>query len=340
MVELNAGADVDGAVLLVQRDDRGGLLRVILNVQGMLAELPAEETSLFRSDYRPGDVVPVRIIAKKEAEGEIFPVPRLVVSESAREFERLLAERAAPKTGKSYPGRVVQVGERYVRVKLRMGAEVLANLPSLNYKGREKMLAVGSEVVVYVTRVDRNGTVYGTTNWREAKSGKWEELSEGNDVDAVFVGVRRGKYGEFKGLNLNVEGFRAFLPIEETSYCFVKDVNYRPGDLIPVRILKKKETVVDVNGWSERRRLLIVSKKAREFDTWKNDVLVPEPGSLCKGEVVFVGPYYLRVRLNSGLDVLVKDPKKDVFEGEKVPVYITRVDRKSRRIYGSSTLRR
>lgn len=160
--------DVEGVVLAVQYDNNGDLLRVILNVQGVLAEMPADETSLFREGYRPGDVVPVRIIGEKEPEGPECPVRRLIVSERARELERI--KGTAPKIGKPYQGKVVQLGDSFVRVKLQMGSEVLVKLPSINYKGRDRLLTVGNVVIIYVTSIDQAGKIFGTANPKEIKT--------------------------------------------------------------------------------------------------------------------------------------------------------------------------
>lgn len=160
--------DAEGVVLAVQHDEGGNLLRVILNVQGSLAEMPADETSLFRGSYRPGDVVSVRIIGEREPEGPECPVRRLLVSERARELKSL--EGTAPKIGKPYQGKVVQVGDSFVRVELQTGSEVFVKLPSLNYKGRERLLTVGNDVVVYITRTDQAGRMFGTANPKEIKT--------------------------------------------------------------------------------------------------------------------------------------------------------------------------
>jgi len=160
--------DAEGIVLAVQYDDNGDLLRVVLNVQGVLAEMPAEETSLLREGYRPGETVRVRVLGEKEPEGPECPVRRLIVSERARELERL--EGTAPKIGKPYQGKVVQLGDSFVRVKLQTGSEVFVKLPSLNYKGRERLLTIGNDVVVYVTHTDQAGRIFGTANPKEIKT--------------------------------------------------------------------------------------------------------------------------------------------------------------------------
>lgn len=160
--------DVEGVVLAVQYSDDGSLLRVILNVQGALAEMPAGETSLLREGYRPGETVRVRVLGEKESEGPECPIRRLIVSERARELEFL--ESTVPKIGKPYQGKVVQLGDSFVRVELQTGSEVLVKLPSLNYKGRERLLTVGKDVIIYVTSIDQAGKIFGTANPKEIKT--------------------------------------------------------------------------------------------------------------------------------------------------------------------------
>lgn len=170
----------------------------------------------------------------------------------------------------------------------------------------------------------------------------WARLDKGSDVDAVVIGVRRRNGTPFQVV-LDVEGILAVMPIAEISHSYVESVNFRRGDVVPVRVLEKRERAVEVNGQREVRRRLVVSKKAREFNPWQSESQIPVVGMPYSGRITYVDPglRYIHVKLETGMEVLVRQPSlkyegwDNLVVGKKVVVYATYVDRVNRRVYGT-----
>jgi len=170
----------------------------------------------------------------------------------------------------------------------------------------------------------------------------WPRLDKGSDVDAVVIGVRRRDGTPFQVV-LDVEGILAVMPIAEISHSYVESVNFRRGDVVPVRILEKRERTVEVNGQREVRRRLVVSKKAREFNPWQDENQIPVVGMPYRGQITYVDPglRYIHVKLRTGVEALVRQPSlryegwDGLAVGKEVTVYATYVDRVNRRVYGN-----
>jgi hypothetical protein len=170
----------------------------------------------------------------------------------------------------------------------------------------------------------------------------WARLDKGSDVDAVVIGVRRRNGTPFQVV-LDVEGILAVMPIAEISHSFVESVNFRRGDVVPVRILEKRERTVEADGRREVRRRLVVSKKAREFNPWQSEIQIPVVGMPYPGQITYVDPglRYIHVKLKTGMEVLVRQPSlkyegwDNLVIGREVIAYVTYVDRTNRRVYGT-----
>lgn len=165
----------------------------------------------------------------------------------------------------------------------------------------------------------------------------WNRIEEGSEAEAMVLGVRRRQ----KELVLDVDGLLAVMPVKELSHYYVQEIDYRRGETLRVKVLKKKETAVEKNGRKDVRRRLVVSKRALEFNPWSVENHIPKVGMPYPGKIIYIGPRYFHVLLRNGIEVLTKQPSINykgwdyLKVGSDVTVYIVHVDREKQRAYGN-----
>lgn len=166
----------------------------------------------------------------------------------------------------------------------------------------------------------------------------WKKINEGDVVQSVVMGVARTESGMVTRIYLDIEGIRAILPIRELSHNYVDTVNFKRGDILEVKVIKKKETEVPHDIETRVSRRIIASIRALTPDPWELEHCIPVVKMPYTGIVVNIVQTGMFVRLSSGIEV--KTPhnsinyKREIKKGDRVKVYPVYVDRKTRRVQG------
>lgn len=173
----------------------------------------------------------------------------------------------------------------------------------------------------------------------------WPKITEGMDVEGVVVGVRRVQVDKETRRPvyalLDIDGIPGIMRVSEVSHNFVVDVPYRRGDILKVRVIKKIEREVEVDGKREVRRRLEVSRRALELNPWLVERFIPKIGQECRGVITFKSKRYIHIMLPVGIEVLAIHPSlnyagRDRLEvGTNVSVHIVYVDRERRYVRGN-----
>lgn len=166
----------------------------------------------------------------------------------------------------------------------------------------------------------------------------WKNVHEGTDVEAVVLGVRRDRETRRPySVVVDVGGVLGEMPISEVSHNYVADINWRRGDVIKVRIIRKRETEID----GGVRRRYVVSRRALEVDPWSVERFVPKVGQECRGIIKYIGERYIHILLPTGIEVLAIHPSLNYLgvdrlkEGASTTVYVTYIDRTRRFVRGN-----
>jgi hypothetical protein len=171
----------------------------------------------------------------------------------------------------------------------------------------------------------------------------WNEVSEGDDVDAIVLGYKRSpKTRSILYMVLDIGGIVSRMPIYEISHNYVseKDLKYTRGQTLKVRVIKKEEKTSEID--QKTRRRLKVSLRAREFNPWMQERYIPKIGQQYMGTIIHNSEKWLHIRLATGIEVLAPRPSLNYIGREKlttvgnnVAIYITRIDRERRFVRGN-----
>ena len=155
------------------------------------------------------------------------------------------------------------------------------------------------------------------------------QISEGSIVEATVDSIE--KFGAF----VNIQGFRALLPISELSFERVADA----GDVVEVgQQLKVQVIKAD---WKNER--VSVSLKALMKDPWEEAFAKFPAGTKVDGEICRIADFGLFVNLDKGIDGLVHISEledvsantnlRKVYKiGQKMSVVVEKVDAEAKRI--------
>lgn len=161
------------------------------------------------------------------------------------------------------------------------------------------------------------------------KAAAWETLEEGQAVEGRVTGHNKG------GLELDIDGIRAFMPVSHISLARVED-------LAPYVNQRLRCEVIDIDQADEN---VVVSCRAlveREAaETREQTFASLEEGQTVSGTVRTIMPYGAFVDIG-GVDGLlhvremsygrVEDPKTVVQEGQQVEVMVLKIDRDQRKV--------
>ncbi|MBP5568889.1 MAG: S1 RNA-binding domain-containing protein [Treponema sp.] len=155
------------------------------------------------------------------------------------------------------------------------------------------------------------------------------EIKEGAVVQAVVESIE--KFGAF----VNIQGFRALLPISEMSLDRVQDAGQivKAGEEITVKVIR--------TDWEHEK--VSVSLKALMADPWENVSKKFTPGTKVDGEISRIADFGLFVNLDKGIDGLVHISEledvsantnlRKVYKiGQKMSVVVEKVDAAQKRI--------
>lgn len=197
-------------------------------------------------------------------------------------------------------------------------------------KGRLARL-IGQEIKCIVTGIDRENNLF-TASRKQAleriAARTWAEIEEGQVRTAVVRRYIRGFNPRpvNLGIELEMDGITAFLPVQEISHGWVDDLEMLPlGEEIEVKIIsidKEKEKVV-------------ASLKALIPDPWPECALRYVKNGTYAGTVTGVVDYGVFVSFEPGVNCLCRHLKAGkLVKGDRVAVTITRIEPKERKING------
>lgn len=209
-----------------------------------------------------------------------------------------------------------------------MGGKSQGVLAATQYED-EPLPKVGDLIEVTIEGYDKADGLLLLSRKGAVMAATWQSLEEGQLVEGRVTGHNKG------GLELDINGISAFMPISHVELVRVED-------LAPYVNRRLRCQVIDVNA---AERSITVSRRAvLEFEAQeareKALTLLVE-GKVVTGVVKTIMPYGAFVDIG-GVDGLlhvrdmaharVEDPKSIVREGQRLEVMVLKVDREARRI--------
>ncbi len=209
-----------------------------------------------------------------------------------------------------------------------MGAKSQGILPAAQFK-EEPMPSEGDIIEVTIEGYDQRDGLLLLSRLGAIKAAAWETLAEGQAVEGRVTGHNKG------GLELDIDGIRAFMPVSHISLARVED-------LAPYVDQRLRCEVIDIDQDDEN---VVVSCRAlleREAaETREQTFASLEEGQTVSGTVRNIMPYGAFVDIG-GVDGLlhvremsygrVEDPKTVVQEGQQVEVMVLKIDRDQRKV--------
>ncbi|MCY2927261.1 MAG: S1 RNA-binding domain-containing protein [Planctomycetota bacterium] len=193
----------------------------------------------------------------------------------------------------------------------------------------EDVPAAGDVIEVAVERYDPSEGLLILSRKGAVQAATWENLQEGLLVEGRVTGHNKG------GLEIDLKGIRAFMPISQVERFRVEDLAPYVGQVLRCTVTEVKRG--EKNVVLSRRDLLEAEAEVAQekmFETLKEGQVLP-------GVVRSIMPYGAFVDVG-GVDGLlhvrdmsyarVEDPHSIVTEGQKVDVMVLKVDRAEKKI--------
>lgn len=209
-----------------------------------------------------------------------------------------------------------------------IGGKSQGLLAKSQYEGQE-LPAIGDLVEITVEGYDKRDGVLLLSRKGAVLAAAWDTLEEGQFVEGRVTGTNKG------GLELDINGIKAFMPISMVEMFHVED-----GAAYVNQRLRCK--VVEVERSDKRvivSRRLYLEAEAAELREKTFETL--EEGQTVDGKVKTIMPYGAFVDIG-GCDGLlhikdmsfsrIEDPKSVVKEGELLKVKILKIDRETKKI--------
>jgi len=252
------------------------------------------------------------------------------------DFESLLMDSFIdnePLEGAVVKGRVVAIEKDLAIIDVGLKTEGRVPMKEFGQAGRDGTIKVGSEVEVYVDRVENamgEAVLSREKARREESWVKLEELYNKNErVEGVIFNQVKG------GFTVDLEGAVAFLPRSQVDICPIRDIAPLMNVPQPFQILKM----------DKRRGNIVVSRRAilEESRAEQRSEIVQqlEEGQIVDGVVKNITDYGAFVDLG-GIDGLlhvtdiawrrVNHPSEVLAIGETIKVQIIRINHESHRI--------
>ena len=210
-----------------------------------------------------------------------------------------------------------------------MGGKSQGVLPSEQFlDGPEPK--VGDEIEFTIEGYDNNDGLLILNRQGAIMAAAWETIEEGQILEGRVTGHNKG------GLELNINGVRAFMPISQIEL-------FRVEDLAPYMDQKIRCQVSEVD---RADRNVIVSRRAilelEEQEAREKAFATLVEGQTVTGTVRNIMPYGAFVSIGNGVDGLlhvkdmshgrVEDPKSVVQEGQRLELMILKIDKETRKI--------
>ena len=187
---------------------------------------------------------------------------------------------------------------------------------------------VGTEVEIHIEGYDPDGLLV-LTRQGAAVDADWSIVAVGMLVEGRVTGTNKG------GLDVEVNGIRAFMPISQIELFRVEDLNVYTNT--KMRCLVTEVDREDKNLLVSRRALLEKEREAGREKLWETLA----EGQVHEGTVRTIKPFGAFVDIGGADGLLpvgemswsrVNDPSEVVQSGQKVRVVVLRLDRDARKI--------
>lgn len=316
------GQEIDAKIVSLSK--RGILFDIGWKSHAVLGDREIQDLSPFLSYLKVDDVVKAKVVVEESKEG--YPVVSMrrffdkgrwdIIEEKFKKEQEI--DVVAGEYGKG--GVFIDfMGIRGVIPKIQLTEDYVENAAKLiGQKIKVKVLEVDREKNRLV--VSQKAFVLGIS-YKSTKQ-KFDKINIGKIYTAKVIGF--SEFGVFCEVN-KIEGL---IHISEISWNKVSDPakHLHVGDKIDVMVVEKNEANLKLN----------LSIKRLAKDPWDNIEKRYPKETQFEGEVVRIENYGYIVRLEPGVEGLIhisKLPENGKLEiGSKVPVYIEKVDSKSRRI--------
>lgn len=276
---------------------------------------------------------------EKVQEEDEAPVGEGSINEDGdQEAEALNMESALPRLeeGSILNGRVVLVQEdqAYVDVGWKSDLPVpLSELTADKVSSAKEVVTEGDNIQVMVLRSDDDEKIL-LSKRRADEEEVWENLektfTEKQTVNGVITAAIKG------GLDVKIDGVRAFLPASHADLGYVADLNTLVG----------KECAFYIIELSVQRKRMVVSRKAvlEEEKAQAEEKVFSElqEGEKRHGRITRLTTFGAFVEIGHGVEGLLhiseiswdrlQHPSERLKEGEEIEVLVIRVDHEAKRI--------
>lgn len=223
-------------------------------------------------------------------------------------------------TGGKIKGRVLRVTPGYVFVDVGGKSE---GIISLDEFPPDRPPAIGEEMSFISQGIDRESGMLKLSQREILLEASWESLSPGAVVEGRVTGVNRG------GLELNINGLRAFMPASQVDIYRVEDVSLLLNQKLECEVVEAKAS--ERNLLVSRRRLL----ERRRAEAREQLKYTLREGQVREGIVRRLMDFGAFVDLG-GVDGLlhvkdmsygrIKHPSEVLKPGDKVSVTVLKID--------------
>ncbi|MFQ5411640.1 MAG: S1 RNA-binding domain-containing protein [Phycisphaerae bacterium] len=266
----------------------------------------------------PGDDVALDAAVEEAMQG---------ISDSDLSGESMPAPaETGPRVGDLCKGRVANVGSEDVLVDF--GAKLLGVMSRAELEKNETY-QIGDEIEVLITGEDTQGGVLNVSRRKAKQAAILRDMKVGLVLEGQVTGMNRG------GLEVNIEGLRAFIPASQVDLHFMKDISDLIGTTVSAEVTKFD--IEDENIVLSRRKVLAreeAEQKSKAFEELK-------VGEVRRGTVRNIADYGAFVDIG-GVDGLlhvsdmswgrVEKPDKLLKIGDEIDVKIIKVNTEKKKV--------
>lgn len=203
-------------------------------------------------------------------------------------------------------------------------------------KKEEPSFYIGKNLTFIITEYKNDGKnillsnrKVGETEYNQEVAKLASEITEGSIVEATVESIE--KFGAF----VNIQGFRALLPISELSFDRIDDVSsvVQVGQKLKVKVLHAD--------WKNEK--VSVSLKALEKNPWENVENLVSVGEKITGKIVRITDFGLFINIAKGIDGLLHISElenvnantnlRKIYQiGQEINVVVEKIDAEQKRI--------
>ncbi len=231
-----------------------------------------------------------------------------------------------PTTGVLISGRIANIGSEDVLID--MGSKDLGVMPRSDLEAT-KTYQVGDSIQIVVTGDDPKGGLKTVSHKAARQELLLRDMEIGRVVEGPVTGMNKG------GLEVLVEGLRAFIPASQVDLHFLKDISSLIGQKVRAEVTKFDRA--DKNLVLSRRKVLM-----RESDSTKEQIFdTLQVGETRRGKVKGLAEYGAFVDIG-GVDGLlhisdmswgrIDKPDEVVKEGDEIEVKIIKINKEKKKI--------